>query len=68
MDPRAPTTSALCHPKLNLLDRGKAAAYRAKREMAKPAASLKRWAASVMMARLLASQPPKSGGKIKIKT
>ena len=48
------TSPALCHPKDMLFDGGRLPTHRAKRLIMKPQKSDNMWAASVMMARLLA--------------
>ena len=54
----APNTSALCHPKDIFWDLGLAAIQMANKEMRKEAKSVRRWAASVAMAKELLSTPP----------
>ena len=57
-DTVAPKTSALCHPKDIFWDLGLAAIQMANKEMRKEAKSVRRWAASVAMAKELLSTPP----------
>ena len=57
-DTVAPSTSARCQPKDIFWLLGLAAIQMAKREMRKDAKSVRRWAASVAMARELLSTPP----------
>jgi hypothetical protein len=51
-------TSALYHPKLIDLVAGLVASHRLNKEIMKDAKSVKRWAASVAIAKLLAIYPP----------